>query len=60
MQGWLAQFAIGQLQALKGIAAGITNTNYFVTTDQGRFVLTLFEKANADDLHYFVYNTLGL
>jgi homoserine kinase type II len=54
MQGWLAHFAIGQLQALKGIAAGITNTNYFVTTDQGRFVLTLFEKASADDLHYFV------
>ena len=54
MQAWLSRFNIGQLQTLKGIAAGITNTNYFVTTDTGRYVLTLFEKSQPEDLHYFV------
>ncbi len=54
MQAWLAQFAIGELQDLQGIAAGITNTNYFVTTSQGKYVLTLFEKTSAEDLAYFI------
>lgn len=50
---WLAHFAVGQAQSLKGIAAGITNTNYFVTTDQARYVLTIFEKNDFDELPYF-------
>ncbi len=51
---WLQQFDIGHLQALKGIAAGITNTNYFVITDKNRYVLTIFEKHTLDELPYFV------
>lgn len=51
---WLPQFDIGQLQALKGIAAGITNTNYFVITDKSRYVLTIFEKNTLQELPYFV------
>ena len=35
---------LGQLQHLKGAAGGIENTNYFVDTDQGQYVLTLFER----------------
>ena len=49
---------IGNLVELKGIAAGITNTNYFVTTElngqKNRFVLTIFEKNAFDELPYFV------
>ena len=49
---------IGSLVELKGIAAGITNTNYFVTTKlrgkNNRFVLTIFEKNAFDELSYFV------
>ena len=49
---------IGELIELKGIAAGITNTNYFVTTQlnghKNRFVLTIFEKNALDELPYFV------
>ena len=51
---WLGQFNIGKLVELKGIAAGITNTNYFIITDQNRYVLTIFEKNSADELPYFV------
>ena len=51
---WLRDYPVGELRELQGIAAGITNTNYFVTTDSGRYVLTLFEKNAAEDLPYFL------
>ncbi len=51
---WLQSYRLGQLQELRGIASGITNTNYFVTTDTGRYVLTLFEKNSAEELPYFL------
>lgn len=51
---WLAPFNVGELHTLRGIAAGITNTNYFVETSQARFVLTVFEKNDFDELPYFV------
>jgi homoserine kinase type II len=51
---WLDQFSLGHIQDLKGIAAGITNTNYFVMTEHGRYVLTIFEKNDFDELPYFV------
>ncbi len=51
---WLADYPLGELLELKGIASGITNTNYFVTTTTGRYVLTLFEKNAADELPYFL------
>ncbi len=51
---WLQQYALGDLVELKGIASGITNTNYFVTTSAGRYVLTLFEKNTAEELPYFL------
>lgn len=54
LRAWLADYSLGELQGLQGIAAGITNTNYFVTTSTGRYVLTLFEKNDADELPYFL------
>ena len=51
---WLAPFNVGELQHLRGIAAGITNTNYFVDTSLNRYVLTVFEKNDFDELPYFV------
>lgn len=51
---WLRAYPLGELTDMQGIASGITNTNYFVTTSSGRYVLTLFEKNAAEELPYFL------
>jgi homoserine kinase type II len=51
---WLKGYRIGTLAELRGIAAGIENTNYFVTTDRGRYVLTLFERLPAESLPFYL------
>jgi len=54
MEAWLARYSLGSLTVLDGIASGVTNTNYKVTTTQGRYVLTLFETLRASELPYYV------
>jgi len=46
---------LGQLQSIKGAAGGIENTNYFVDTDQGHYVLTLFERLTFEQLPYYLH-----
>lgn len=54
LEKWLSHYSIGLLVQLQGIASGVTNTNYFVTTTNGRYVLTLFEQLSLDQLPFYL------
>lgn len=51
---FLSHYALGQLLDYQGITDGIENTNYFVTTTTGEYVLTLFEELGMEELPYFL------
>jgi homoserine kinase type II len=51
---FLEGYDLGDLVEYKGISAGVSNTNFFVTTELGRYVLTLFEKESHDELPFFI------
>src|SRR5688572_480318 len=51
----LEQYDIGQPLSFKGIAEGIENSNFYLQTDRGAFILTLYEKrVAAADLPFFL------
>jgi len=51
---FLTDYSIGELVSFTGISDGIENTNYFVETQQGQYVLTLFETLTAAELPFFL------
>ena len=52
LEAWLEGAQVGELLGFEGIAAGIENTNYFVDTRHGRWVLTLFERMQSKQIDF--------
>jgi homoserine kinase type II len=51
---WLTRFPLGKPLAIKGISSGIENSNFFLTTETGEYVLTLFEKLSFTQLPFYL------
>lgn len=60
MREFLTQYDLGEFVSLQGIAQGITNSNYFLTTTTGRYVLTVFEVLKQEELPFFLQLNLHL
>ena len=54
MRQFLTDYNLGEFISLQGIAQGITNSNYFLTTGSGRYVLTVFEVLKQEELPFFL------
>jgi homoserine kinase type II len=52
--GFIAPLGVGRLLHIRPCLGGIENTNYFVDTDQGAYVLTLFERLTHEELPFFL------
>ena len=50
----LDHYSLGELERLEGIAQGVENTNFFLDTTTGHYVLTLFEHIPREDLPFYV------
>ncbi len=52
---FVADYDLGGVLSLKGIAEGVENSNYLLVTDYGPFILTLYEKrVDEADLPFFL------
>lgn len=61
LAAFLTRYDAGTATSFKGIAEGVENSNYFVETTRGRFILTLYEKrVDAAQLPYFLALTTHL
>ena len=54
-QELLSQLQLGDLLDLQGIQGGIENTNYFLTSSVGAYVLTLFERLTHQQLPFYLH-----
>lgn len=51
----ISHYDVGELRSAKGIAEGVSNSNWLIETSQGRFILTMYERRiELDDLPYFL------
>ena len=54
LESFLAPYGLGRLLDFQGIEAGSENSNFFVSLEQGEFVLTLVERGPSEDLPFFI------
>ena len=53
-RAFIAPYGVGDIIDFQNIAAGVENSNFFVTTTEGRYVLTIFEKIARQDLDFYM------
>jgi homoserine kinase type II len=55
LKGLLSGYDVGTPLSFKGIAEGVENSNFYLQTDRGAYILTLYEKrVKIDDLPFFL------
>lgn len=55
LEAFLAEYDIGRAESFKGIAEGVENSNFLLTTTKGQFIVTLYEKrVDPRDLPFFL------
>ena len=54
LEQFLTRYGLGKLVNFSAIANGITNSNYYLDTEAGHFVLTLYEHHSDDELTYML------
>ncbi|MEO6353903.1 MAG: homoserine kinase [Burkholderiaceae bacterium] len=54
LSDWMTQFPLGRALAIEGISSGIENSNFFLTTEAGEFVLTIFEQLSFEQLPFYL------
>jgi homoserine kinase type II len=55
LRAFTAPYDIGEVLSCKGIAEGVENSNFLLTTERSNFILTLYEKRVARaDLPFFI------
>ena len=54
LTSFLNSYDLSQLKSFKGISSGVTNTNYFIETDNSKYILTIFEQAQPKDIQFYV------
>ncbi len=55
LKEFVDRYAIGNVHEVKDILSGVENSNFFLTTDAGKFILTIYEKrTREEDLPFFI------
>ena len=55
LEQFVADYDIGEVRSIKGIAEGVENSNYLLQTESGTFILTIYEKrVKLEELPFFL------
>lgn len=54
LESWLSRYSVGAVQSFTPIASGIENTNYFLDTAEGAYVLTIYERIPTEELPFYL------
>jgi homoserine kinase type II len=54
LEDWLSRYSVGAVSSFAPIASGIENTNYFLDTSEGAYVLTIYERIPTDELPFYL------